>query len=74
MRPVHPKIDGALYRPTTTAACGTATATDDSPGYYVIKFVKGRRFQNPQITQIDLKNLRNLWIELDRITNIRARR
>ena len=43
MRPVHPKIDGALYRPTTTAACGTATATDDSLGYYVIKFVKGRR-------------------------------
>jgi hypothetical protein len=67
MRPVYPKIDGALYRPTTTAACGTATAADDSLGYKVIKLVKGREFQYPQITQIGLKNLRNLWIELDRI-------
>ena len=40
MRPVHPKIDGALYRPTTTAACGTTTAADDSLGYEVDKVVK----------------------------------
>ena len=53
MRPADPKIDGALYRPTTPAACGTATAADDSLGYRVIKFVKGRVFQYPQITQID---------------------
>ena len=41
MRPVHPKMDGALYRPTTPAACGTATAVDDSLGYKGIKLVKG---------------------------------
>jgi hypothetical protein len=45
MRPDHPKIDGALYRPITTAACGTATATDDSLGYKEIKLVKGLGFQ-----------------------------
>ena len=41
MRPGHPKMAGALYRPTTPAACGTATAADDSLGYRVIKLVKG---------------------------------
>jgi hypothetical protein len=58
-------MDGALYRPTTPAACGTATAADDSLGDRMIKFVKGREFQGayPQITQIDLKNLRNLWMD-----------
>lgn len=45
MRPVHPKIDGALYRPNTTVACGTTTATDDSLGYEVDKVVKGCGFQ-----------------------------
>ena len=38
-------MDGALYRPTVTAACGTATAVDDSLGYRVIKFVKECGFQ-----------------------------
>ena len=45
MRPVYPKMGGALYRPTTTAACGTTTAVDDSLGYKVIKFTKGENFQ-----------------------------
>jgi hypothetical protein len=53
MRPVI-RRDGALYRPTTAAACGTTTAVDDSLGYKEIKFVKRREFQreNPQITQM----------------------
>ena len=38
-------MDGALYRPTATAACGTATAADDSLGDKVIKLVKGEVFQ-----------------------------
>jgi hypothetical protein len=45
MRPVDPKIGGALYRPTTTAACGTTTVVDDSLSYRVFKFVNGREFQ-----------------------------
>ena len=45
MRPVHPKIDGALYRPTTIAACGTTTAADDSLSYEVDKVVKEVGFQ-----------------------------
>jgi hypothetical protein len=45
-------MDGALYRPTVTTACGTATAADDSLGYRVIKFVKGREFQYPPITRM----------------------
>ena len=61
-------MDGALYRPTTPAACGTATAADDSLGNRVIKLVKRRDFQREQqITRIDLYNLRNMWIEMDRI-------
>ena len=38
-------MDGALYRPIATAACGTATAADDSLGDKVIKLVKGEVFQ-----------------------------
>ena len=45
MRPAHPKMDGALYRPNTTVACGTTTAADDSLGYEGDKVVKGWGFQ-----------------------------
>ena len=47
MRPVHPKMDGALYRPNTTVACGTTTAADDSLGYEFDKVVKECGFQRP---------------------------
>lgn len=52
MRPVHPKMDGALYRPTTPAACGTATAADDSLGYGLIKVAKGQEFQSRVIHRL----------------------
>ena len=41
MRPVDPKMDGALYRPVAPAACGTTTAADDSLGYEVDQMNKG---------------------------------
>lgn len=54
MRPVHPKIDGALYRPTAPVACGTATAADDSLGYEVIKVTKGEDFQSRVIRRLQI--------------------
>ena len=60
-------MDGALYRPIATAACGTATAADDSLGDKVIKLVKGDVFQREmfihRLHRLFLSNLCDLWIE-----------
>ena len=48
-------MDGALYRPTATVACGTTTAADDSLVYEVDKVVKKWGFQ-----RIDGQNLQDV--------------
>lgn len=60
-------MDGALYRPIATAACGTATAADDSLGDKVIKLVKGEVFQREMfIHRLDRFFLSNLCKSVDR--------
>ena len=44
-------MDGALYRPIATAACGTSAAADDSLHEW-IKLVKGVGFQIRQLDRI----------------------
>lgn len=43
--PFYPKIDGRLYHPSTAAACGTATAPDDSLLTNLPKIAKRAGFQ-----------------------------
>ena len=45
-------MDGALYRPVAPAACGTATAADDSLGYEVDQMSKRGGIPEEQLDRI----------------------
>lgn len=62
MRPAYPRTDGALYRPSTTAACGTTTVADDSLGYKVDKVTKEMGFQTNIVTGF------TGWLRIDKIS------